>query len=68
MESVITSRVVRSLAQRARIARVIVASAFAVLFMAGCSSSTDFSPITSLTIAPTSATLATGGTQQFSVW
>jgi hypothetical protein len=67
MESVITSRVARSLAQRARIARVIVASVFAALFVAACSSSTDFSPITSLTIAPTSATLAAGGTQQFTV-
>ena len=67
MESVITSRVVRSLAQRARTARVVVASVFAVLFVAACSSSTDFSPITSLTITPTSATLAPGGTQQFTV-
>jgi hypothetical protein len=67
MESVINSRVVRSLAQRARIARVVVASVFAVLFVAACSSSTDFSPITSLTISPTSATLAAGGTQQFTV-
>ena len=67
MESVITSRVARSLTQRARIARVIVASAFAALFIAGCSSSTDFSPITSLTVSPASATLAPGGTQQFTV-
>jgi hypothetical protein len=67
MESAITSRVVQSLTQRARIARVIVAGALAVLFMAACSSSTDFSPISSLTIAPTSATLAPGGTQQFTV-
>jgi Ice-binding-like len=35
------------------------------LFMAGCSSSTDFSPITTVTISPTSATVAVGGTQQF---
>ena len=67
MESAITSRVVQSLTQRARIARVVVAGALAVLFMAACSSSTDFSPISSLTIAPTSATLAPGGTQQFTV-
>ena len=67
MESVITSRVAKSLAQRARIVRAIVASAFAALFIAGCSSSTDFSPITSLTVAPASATLAPGGTQQFTV-
>jgi Ice-binding-like len=67
MESVITSRIVQSSTKRTRIARVIVAGLFAVLFMAACSSSTDFSPISSLTIAPTSATLATGGTQQFTV-
>ena len=67
MEGVIRSRVVKSLAQRARIARVVVASLFAALFIAGCSSSTDFSPITSLTVAPASATLAAGGTQQFTV-
>ncbi len=67
MESVITSRVAHSLTQRARIVRVLVAGAFAVLFMAACSSSTDFSPISSLTITPTSATLAPGGTQQFTV-
>ena len=67
MESVITSRVVQSLTQRARIARVIVAGLFAVLFMAACSSSTDFSPISSVTISPVSATLAPNGTQQFTV-
>ncbi len=67
MESVITSRVVQALTQRARIVRVVVAGALAVLFMAACSSSTDFSPISSLTITPTSATLAPGGTQQFTV-
>jgi hypothetical protein len=67
MESVITSRVLQSLSQRARSARVIVAAAFAVLFIAACSSSTDFSPISSLTLTPTSATLAPSGTQQFTV-
>jgi hypothetical protein len=67
MESVISNRVVRSLALRARIVRVVVASIFATLFVAACSSSTDFSPITSLTVSPASATLAAGGTQQFTV-
>ena len=67
MKSVINSRTLQALASRARIARVIVAGAFAVLFMAGCSSSTDFSPISSLTISPVSVTLAPGGTQQFTV-
>jgi Ice-binding-like len=65
MKSVINSRTLQSLASRARIARVVVAGAFAVLFVAGCSSSTDFSPITSVTISPTSATIPVGGTQQF---
>ncbi|HEY8852428.1 MAG TPA: ice-binding family protein [Gemmatimonadaceae bacterium] len=44
-----------------------MASVFAVLFVAACSSSTDFSPITSLTVTPASVTLAPGGTQQFTV-
>src|ERR1700694_2529738 len=65
MKSVINSRTLQSLASRARTARAILAGAFAVLFMAGCSSSTDFSPITSVTITPTSATVPVGGTQQF---
>ena len=65
MKSVINSRTLQSLASRARTVRAILAGAFAVLFMAGCSSSTDFSPITSVTITPTSATVPVGGTQQF---
>ena len=65
MKSAVSSRTLQSLASRSRIARVVAAGAFAVLFMAGCSSSTDFSPITSITISPTSATVAVNGTQQF---
>jgi len=67
MKSVIKSRAIQVLAESARIARVLVAVTFVGLFMAGCSSSTDFSPITSLTISPTTVTLAPGGTQQFTV-
>ncbi|HEV7593739.1 MAG TPA: ice-binding family protein [Gemmatimonadaceae bacterium] len=44
-----------------------MASVFTVLFIAACSSSTDFSPISSLTLTPTSATVPVGGTQQFTV-
>ena len=67
MKSVIISRTLQSLAQRARIARVIVAVAFAGLSTAACSSSTDFRSVTSLTISPTSATVPVNGTQQFTV-
>ena len=67
MKSVISSRTQKSLNLRTRMARVVAASVFAVLFMAGCSSSTDFSPISSLTISPTSVTLAQNGAQQFTV-
>ena len=67
MKSVIISRTLQSLAPRARIARVIVAVAFAGLFTAACKGTTDFRPVTSLTIAPTSATVAVNGTQQFTM-
>ena len=64
MKSVI-SRILRALGPRARVARVIVAVAFAGLFTAACSSSTDLRTVTSLTVTPTTATLAPGGVQQF---
>jgi hypothetical protein len=67
MKSAIISRTLQSLAPRARIARVIVAVAFAGLFAAGCKSSTDAAVVTALTISPTTVTLAQGGTQQFTV-
>ncbi|HVS60510.1 MAG TPA: ice-binding family protein, partial [Gemmatimonadaceae bacterium] len=67
MKSVIISRTLQSLAPRARIARVIVAVAFAGLFTAACKGTTDFRPVTSLTISPTSATVPVNGTQQFTV-
>src|SRR5450759_3370569 len=65
MKSVIISRTLQSLAPRARIARVIVAVAFAGLFTAACSRSTDLCTVTSLTVTPTTAPLAPGGVQQF---
>ena len=60
-----TISTIRALGQRARIARVIVAVALVGFFTAACSSSTDLRTVTSLTVTPTSATLAIGGTQQF---
>src|SRR5450759_5648323 len=65
MKSVIISRTLQSLAQRARIARVIVAVTLASVFTAACSSYTDLRTVTSLTVTPTTATLAPGGVQQF---
>jgi hypothetical protein len=65
MKSVTQSPNVRAPGQRSRIARIIVAVALAGMFTAACSSSTDVRTTTSLTISPTSATIAVGGTQQF---
>jgi Ice-binding-like len=58
---------VRALGQRARIARIIVAVAFAGVFAAACKSSTEPGLTATIAIAPTSVTLAPGGTQQFTV-
>jgi len=65
MKSVMKSRTLRALGQRARIARVIVAVTLASVFTAACSSSTDLRTVTSLTVTPTTATLLPGGVQQF---
>ncbi|MDQ6690137.1 MAG: ice-binding family protein [Gemmatimonadota bacterium] len=67
MKSVNVTRALRTFAQRARIARVLVAVTFAGVIAAGCKSSSEPGVVTSLTISPTSATLAAGGTQQFTV-
>lgn len=67
MKSVINSRTFKALAQRARIARVIVAVAFAGIFAAACKSSTEPGLTATIAISPTSVTLAPGGTQQFTV-
>src|ERR1700687_2662678 len=56
-----------ALGQRARIARVIVAVAFAGVFAAACKSTSEPGLTASIAISPTSVTLAPGGTQQFTV-
>jgi hypothetical protein len=58
---------VRALGQRARIARIMVVVAFAGVFAAACKSSTEPGLTATIAIAPTSVTLAPGGTQQFTV-
>ena len=67
MKSVFKSRILRALGQRARIARVIVAVAFAGLFTAACKDSTSPRTVTALTIiSPTSPqTIPVNGTVQF---
>ena len=68
MKSVFKSRILRALGQRTRIARVIVAVAFAGLFTAACKDSTAPRIVTTLTISPTSPqTIAVNGTIQFTV-
>ena len=67
MKSVLKSRILRALGQRTRIARVIVAVAFAGLFTAACKDSTSPRTVTALTIiSPTSPqTIPVNGTIQF---
>ncbi|GAC1486270.1 MAG: hypothetical protein NVS1B5_08600 [Gemmatimonadaceae bacterium] len=67
MKSVMKSRTLQALVSRARIARLLIAVAFAGLFAAGCKSTSEPGVTASLTISPTTATLAPGGTQQFTV-
>jgi len=68
MKSVMKSRILRALGQRTRIARVIVAVAFAGLFTAACKDSTSPRTVTALTISPTSPqTIPVNGTIQFTV-
>jgi hypothetical protein len=67
MKSVRQSGTVRALGQRARIARIMVAVAFAGIFAAGCKSTSEPGLTASISISPTSVTLAPGGTQQFTV-
>ncbi|MGZ3544737.1 MAG: ice-binding family protein [Gemmatimonadaceae bacterium] len=69
MKSVLKSRILRALGQRTRIARVIVAVAFAGLFTAACKDSTSPRTVTALTIiSPTSPqTIPVNGTVQFTV-
>ena len=66
MKSVFKSRILRALGQRTRIARVIVAVAFAGLFTAACKDSTSPRIVSTLTISPTTPqTVAVNGTVQF---
>jgi Ice-binding-like len=67
MKSIIQNRTVRALGQRARIARIVAAVAFAGVFAAACKSSTEPGLTATIAISPTSVTLAPGGTQQFTV-
>jgi Ice-binding-like len=65
MKSFMKERVMPSRAPRGRIARVIVALAFAGLFTTACRGTTDPGVLSTLTVAPNPATLAVNGTQQF---
>lgn len=67
MKSVTKSVTVRALGKRARVARVIVAVAFAGLFTAACDDSSGPRTIASVVITPTTTTIPVGGTQQFTV-
>ena len=67
MNSVSKSRTLQSLARHARIAGVLVAVIVAALFMAACGDSSGPRRITSVVITPPTATVAVGGTQQFTV-
>jgi hypothetical protein len=67
MKSVMQSRTVRALGQRARVARVMLAVAFAGVFAAACKNSNEPGLTSTITISPTSVTLLPGGTQQFTV-
>ncbi len=67
MKSIRQSGTARALGQRARIARIMVAVAFAGVFAAGCKSTSEPGLTSTITISPTSVTLLPGGTQQFTV-
>lgn len=65
MKRFMKSPIVQALAPRARIARVIMAVAFAGLFTAACRDSTDPGILSTLTISPNPGTVARNGTLQF---
>ena len=68
MKSVMKSRILAALGQRVRIARVIVAMAFAgLLTVMACSDSSGPGTPATVTVTPTSATLAINTQQQFTV-
>jgi hypothetical protein len=65
MKSFTKNRTLRTLSQRARIARVIAAVALAGVFAVACDNSAEPRVTTGLALTPTTITLAPGGTQQF---
>jgi hypothetical protein len=65
MKSVTQSRTVRTLRKQGRIARSIAAVAIAALFTTACGDSSGPRTVATVVIAPTTATLAPGATQQF---
>ena len=65
MNSFMKNRTLRTLSQRARIARVIAAVALAGVFAAACDNSAEPRITTGLALTPTTTTLAPGATQQF---
>jgi len=65
MKTVINSRTLRALYTRARIAGLIVAVAFAGLFMAACGDSSGPRTVASVVVTPNPASVAAGGTLQF---
>ena len=69
MKSAITSGTLRALTRalipRARVARALLAVAFAAFFIASCSDSSGPGTTATVTISPTAVTLPVGGTQQF---
>ncbi len=67
MRSVMKNRIVRALAPRARIARMIVAVALAGAFTSSCDvhGISDPGSLVNLVVSPNPTTLAVGGTRQF---
>lgn len=65
MKSFMKSRTVRALGQSTRLARVMAALALAGVFAAACDNSAEPRITTALALTPPTATLAVGGTQQF---
>ncbi len=67
MKSIIKSRALQGLARFSRIAGVLVAVIVAGLFMAACGDSSGPRTIASVVVSPATASVAVGGTQQFTV-
>ena len=65
MESITSRRTLRAFGKRTRIARVMVAMALVGVFAGACDNTSEPRVTTALALTPTTATIATGGTQQF---